>query len=62
MLFPALTIGACPTVTVTGVTAETHPVPVHVILATPFPEFPVMVPPKGFGMIVFPAMSCAFVI
>jgi hypothetical protein len=49
-------------VIVTGIAAETHPVPVQVIFAIPFPERPVIVPPEGFGNTVLPEMSCVFVI
>ena len=49
--------GTAFTVTVTGVTTETHPVPVQVIFAIPFPNLPVIVDPAGFGITALPAIS-----
>ena len=34
----------------------------YVMVASPFPVLPVMLPPAGFGMLAFPATSDVFVI
>ena len=56
-LFAVGAAGIAFTVTVTGVRAETQPVPVQEIFAIPFPNLPVIVDPAGFGITALPAIS-----
>jgi len=46
--------------TVTVATCDTHPDPVQLIFAIPFPVLPVITPPVGFGMEALPAINCVF--
>jgi hypothetical protein len=52
---------AAVTVRVTGTKEEKQGVLDHVIFTTPFPAFPFIFPPAGFGIDAFPAIVEPFV-